>query len=173
MNRPPEAVVDAARLRPRFSLELPVSASEAVSRLRAGLDTPELREITRTAGSCADFLVDESDRRIWSPRLSVRIEEAPDGSILQGRYSPRPDVWTGFMFVYFLVVFLIVFGATLGWVQHASDERAWGYWAVPAGLIVIGVIHLLSYLGQRRAADQMRELRGRLDSVLDRQFGDG
>ena len=42
---------------------------------------------------------------------------------------------------------------------------------MPVGLLIIAGIHLLSYLGQRRAADQMRELRGRLDSVLDGQFG--
>jgi hypothetical protein len=171
LNRPADVPVDAARMRPRFSVELPVSAEEAVRRLRDGLDTPELRNCTRTAGSCADFHVDDEVRRIWSPRLAVRIEEAPGGSVLHGRFSPRPDVWTGFMFVYFLVAFLIVFGATFGWVQQASGEPAWGYWAVPVGLLVIVGIHLLSYLGQRRAADQMRELRGRLDSVLDGQFG--
>jgi hypothetical protein len=158
LNRPADVPVDAARMRPRFSVELPVSAEEAVRRLRDGLDTPELRNCTRTAGSCADFHVDDEVRRIWSPRLAVRIEEAPGGSVLHGRFSPRPDVWTGFMFVYFLV-------------QQASGEPAWGYWAVPVGLLVIVGIHLLSYLGQRRAADQMRELRGRLDSVLDGQFG--
>ncbi len=172
MTGPPDAMVDAARMRPRFTVELPVPAEEAVKRLRHGLDAPELRSCTRAAGSCADFMVDDSDRRVWSPRLAVRIEEAAAGSLLHGRFSPRPDVWTGFMFVYFLFAFLLVFGATLGWVQQASGEPAWGYWAVPVGLLVIAGIHLLSYLGQRRAADQMRELRGRLDSVLDSQFGD-
>jgi hypothetical protein len=172
VNLPPDVRMDAARMRPRFSVDLPVPTEEAIRRLREGLDTPELRECTRSAGSCADFLVDDEDRKIWSPRLAVRIEEAPGGSKLHGRFSPRPDVWTGFMFVYFLVAFLIVFGATLGWVQGASGESAWGYWAVPIGLLTIAVIHLLSYLGQRRAADQMRELRSRLDSVLDVQFGD-
>ena len=89
------------------------------------------------------------------------------------RFSPRPDVWTGFMFVYFLVVFLIVFGATLGYVQQVSDEAAWGYWAVPSGLLIIACIHGASYVGQRLAAAQMLELRDRLESVLSRQFGAG
>ncbi len=75
------------------------------------------------------------------------------------------------MFLYFVMVFLVVFGATLGYVQQVSDETTWGYWAVPIGLVIIACIHGASYLGQRLAAGQMHELRGRLDQVLSRQFG--
>jgi uncharacterized iron-regulated membrane protein len=163
--------VGAARMRPKFSVELPVAADEAMRRLRDGLDTPELRACCMTAGRTADLMVDRSERKVWSPRLTVRIDDSPDGSTMRCRFSPRPDVWTGFMFVYFLVVFLIVFGATLGYVQQVSDETAWGYWAVPIGLVIIACIHGASYLGQRLAAGQMHELRGRLDQVLSRQFG--
>lgn len=157
-------------MRPKFILELPLPADEAILRIREGLDTPELRDSTMIAGRHAEFLVDGPQRRVWSPRLTVRIDDAPGGSTLRGRFSPRPDVWTGFMFVYFLVVFVIIFGATLGYVQQASDLTAWGYWAVPIGLLIVAGIHIASYVGQRLGADQMGELRGRLESVLSRQF---
>ncbi len=170
MSDPVDVNVNVSRLRPTFTLELPLPADEAVLRIREGIDRQELRESTMAAGHYAEFLVDEADRRVWSPRLSVRIEEAPSGSTLRGRFSPRPDVWTGFMFLYFLVVFGICFGATLGYVQQASDETAWGYWVVPVGLLTITGIHLAGYVGQRLGSDQMRELRGRLDAVLSRQF---
>ena len=77
------------------------------------------------------------------------------------------------MFVYFVVVILIVFGAMLGYVQQVSDEAAWGYWAVPIGLLIIACIHVASYVGQRLATAQMYELRGRLEWVVARQFGAG
>ena len=170
MNDLPDVGIDAARLRPKFDLDFPVPADEAMERIRQGLDTPELRHRTMSAGRHAEFHVDASERKVWSPRLTVQVEDAPGGSSLRGRFAPRADVWTGFMFVYFLVVFLIVFGATLGYVEQVSDETPWGYWAIPAGLAVIAGIHGLSYLGQRLAEDQMRELRGQLDSVLSRQF---
>jgi len=166
-----ELNVGAARMRPKFVVELPLPADEAIVRIRHGLDTPELRETTMAAGRHAEFHVEVSERKVWSPRLTVRIEEALDGATLHGRFSPRADVWTGFMFVYFLVVFLILFGATLGYVQQVSVETPWGYWAIPVGLAVIAGIHGLSYLGQRKAGEQMRELRRRLDAVLSRQFG--
>jgi hypothetical protein len=170
MNDVPDVGIDAARLRPRFDLDLPVPADEAIQRIRQGLDTPELRHTTMSAGRHAEFQVEALEKKVWSPRLTIQVEDAPGGSSLRGRFAPRADVWTGFMFIYFLVVFLILFGATLGYVQQISDETPWGYWAIPAGLAVIGGIHALSYLGQRLAEDQMRELRRQLDMVLTRQF---
>ncbi len=173
MHDPPDVSLDAARLRPRFSVELPVPGDETVLRLHEGLGTPEMQGTSMAAGRHADLMVERSERRVWSPRLNVRIEDSPGGSTLRCRFSPRPDVWTGFMFVYFVMVFVVVFGATLGYVQQVSDEPAWGYWGVPAGLLVIGGIHLAGYVGQRLAANQMRELRGRLELVVARQFGVG
>jgi len=131
-------------MRPQFSVELPVPVDEAVLRLREGLEAPELHGSSMAAGRSADLLVDRSERRVWSPRLTVRIDDSPGGSIMRCRFSPRPDVWTGFMFVYFVVVILIVFGATLGYVQQVSDQAAWGYWAVPIGLPIIACIHVAS-----------------------------
>ncbi len=172
MNERPDVNIDVARLRPKFDIELSVPADEAIERIRRGLDSPELNRTTMSAGRHAEFHVEGLARKVWSPRLTVQVEDAPGGSSLRGRFAPRADVWTGFMFVYFLVVFLILFGATLGYVQQVSDETPWGYWAIPGGLLVIGGIHALSYLGQRRAADQMRQLRGQLDAVMATQFDD-
>ena len=170
MRESPNTSVDATRLRPKFSIELPVGADEAIVRLREGFDSPELHGVSMVAGLHAELLVDRAERRLWSPRLTVRLEDSPAGSELRCRFSPRPDVWTGFMFVYFLLVFLVVFGATLGYVQQVSNETAWGFWAIPVGLTLIACIHLASYVGQRLAAPQMRELRERLESVLTGRF---
>ena len=171
MRDPSDTPLDPARLRPRFSFELPVPADEAILRLREGLDAPDTGGQSMAAGRHIEFLVDRADRRIWSPRLAVRVDDSPPGSVALARFSPRPDIWTGFMFVYFVMVFAVVFGATFGYVQQVSGERPWGYWGVPLGLLVIGGIHLAGYVGQRLAADQMLELRGRLDAILERQLG--
>ena len=151
-------------MRPKFSVELPVSADEAMLRLREGFETAELHATSTVAGRCVDLMVDRTERRVWSPRLSIEIDNSTSGSTMRCRFSPRPDVWTGFMFVYFAVVFLIVFGATLGYVQQLSGEAAWGYWAVPSGMVIIAGIHGASYAGQKLAAAQMFELRGMLES---------
>lgn len=163
---------ESLRMRPRFTIEVPMPAAEAVVLLREGLHAPDLSASTMAAGSWAEFLVDPEERRIWSPRLAVHVEDRPEGAVLQARFSPRPDIWTLIMFVYFLMATAIVFGATLGYVQWVSNTPTWGFWAIPIGLLVVVGLHGASLVGQRLGQDQMRELRERLDTLVDRQFGD-
>jgi len=159
-------------MRPRFAIEIPNPPDEAILCLREGLESSVYSAATMAAGSWAEFLVPADQRRVWSPRLSVHIEAHQDGSIMRARFSPRPDIWTGIMFLYFLMATIILFGATLGYVQWASDESAWGFWAIPAGILVIMALHGASLVGQRLGQDQMRDLRDRFEAVVDRQFGD-
>ena len=156
-----------AKLRPTFTLDLSVPADEAIRRIRLVLAETDLSDSTISAGRCAEFFVDDVDRRLWSPYLSVYIEPRAEGSLLRGRFSPRPDLWTPLMFVYILTLFVMLFGAVLGYVQWASSEAAWGFWFVPGGLALLGSLHLASVVGQRKGASQMEELRRRLDRVLD------
>lgn len=163
---------DVLRMRPRFAIEVPIPVEDAVLLIREGLETSAYSAATMAAGSWAEFLVPADQRKIWSPRLSVHVEPHSEGSIIRARFSPRPDIWTGIMFLYFLMATIILFGTTLGYVQWASNEPAWGFWAIPAGILVIVGLHGASLVGQRLGQDQMRELRDRFEAVVDRQFGD-
>jgi hypothetical protein len=86
---------------------------------------------------------------------------------LFARFAPHPEVWTFFMFLYFLVAFVVLFGATFGFVQWASGEAAWALWAVWTGLPVLGLCHLASDLGSRWGQDQMHELKAILKEVVE------
>ena len=95
----------------------------------------------------------------------MRLDHEKVGSSIFGRFAPKPEVWTFFMFLYVLVAFLALFGAVFGYVQWASNEPPWGLWAVWIGIPLLGLLHLASYVGQRLGKDQMEELRSRLDEV--------
>lgn len=163
---------DVLRMRPRFEIEVLVPPDEAILLLRQGLEASTNSAATMAAGSWAEFLVPAGEQRIWSPRLAVHVEDHAGGAILSARFSPRPDIWTGIMFLYFLMATSIIFGATLGYVQWASHEPAWGFWAIPVGFLIIVGIHAASLVGQHLGQQQMRDLRDRLETLVDRQFGD-
>lgn len=157
----------APLLRPTFSVSLALPRDEAIAAIRARLtETPEMAGRWRGKGLWAELYLPDAERRIWSPYLSIRIDEGQEGSLLFGRFAPRPEVWTFFMFLYFLVAFIVLFGATLGYVQWASGEAAWGLWAVWIGLPLIAAIHGASAVGARLGQDQMRRLRLELDDLL-------
>lgn len=159
--------MEKPHLRPTFSVPLELGREEAIDRIREGfVARAELQGRWRGKGRWAELYVDESDKRIWSPHLSIRIDHGDSGSTLFGRFAPHPEIWTFVMFLYFAVAFLVLFGATFGYVQWASNEPAWGLWAVWLGLPFIASLHLASWIGQRLGQDQMRALQEVLWEVL-------
>jgi hypothetical protein len=158
----------APLIRPTFELELPLERDEAISALRQRLtDAPAYAGRWRAKGRWAELYVPEPERRVWSPYLAIRLTGTPEGCTLFGRFGPHPEVWTFFMFLYVLVAFLVLFGATLGYVQWASDAAAWGLWAVWIGVPMLLLIHTASAVGARLGQAQMARLRGELDELLE------
>jgi hypothetical protein len=165
---PPQAsTVDAPHLRPAFDVELDLDPDTAMAELRQRLDaTPRTRRC-QSRGRCAELFVDDEDRHLWSPYLSVQAEPAPGGRTrLHGRFAPHPEVWTFFMFAYGVAWFAVLFGGALGYAQWASHEAAWGLWGVWVGLPMVAALHAVSELGQRLGHEQMVELRERLDGLV-------
>jgi len=169
---------DAPRLRPTFTIPLAVERDEAIARIREGLDAavPSNRWVGK--GRWAELHVPGEERRIWSPQLSVRIDDFdahhrsgghPAGTtcVVFGRYAPRPEVWTGFVFLYAAIAFIVVLGAIFGYVQWASNESPWGLWAVAVGVPILVGLHIGSWFGQRWSQDQMAELRDILEPVVE------
>jgi hypothetical protein len=131
------------------------------------LESQGIRCRGTAARRCAELFVAESERRFWSPHLSIQVEDKDNGSVLSGRFSPRAEVWTLIMFVYFLMAFAVVFGSAYGYVQWLLGETPWGLLAVPAGIAVIVLLHIASIVGQRLSEDQMEMLRERLNVLLE------
>jgi len=160
--------VDAPELRPTFSVPLDLPREVAIERIRAGLVAREqLAGRWRGKGRWAEIFVPEAEKRVWSPHLSIRVDHAEGGSSVFGRFAPDPEIWTLFMFVYFAVAFLVLFGATFAYVQWVSGEPAWALWAVWLGVPTIGLLHLASAAGQRLGRQQMRELLETFWEVLE------
>lgn len=157
---------DPTRLRPTFKLHLELPREDAIELLRARLASSRSRDCWSGKGRWCEIHLPREEQRVWSPHLSLRLDHEEAGSSIFGRFAPKAEVWTFFMFLYVLVAFLVLFGATFGYVQWASGEPAWGLWAVWVGIPVLGLLHLASYLGQRLGRTQMEELKSRLDEVV-------
>ncbi|MDE3002654.1 MAG: hypothetical protein OXU33_12880 [Gemmatimonadota bacterium] len=161
--------MSSVRMRPTFRVRVRVSADRdaAIDRIREILESDE-RFVGRWRGKgrWAEVYVSHGGRKLWSPHLSIRLDEEPDGCTLFGRFAPHPEAWTFFMFLYFAFVFGVVFGGVLGYVQWASNEPAWGLWAVSIGVPAIVVIHVAGWIGQHLGYDQIVSLKDEIDEVL-------
>ena len=168
---------ETPRLRPTFTIPLRPEREEAIERIRDGLAAAVPANRWLGKGRWAELHVPGEEQRIWSPQLSVRIDDfdahhraaghpTESGCVLFGRFAPRPEVWTGFVFLYGAVAFLTLLGAIFGYVQWASDEPAWGFGAAAIGIPILGALHVASWLGQRWSHGQMVELRDILEPVV-------
>jgi len=159
--------MDAPKLRPTFTIPLALPREKAIEQLREGLVAQvALSGRWRGKGRWAEIHVAEAERKLWSPHISVRVDQTEGGSAIFGRFAPHPEVWTFFMFLYFGVAFLVLFGGTFAYVQWASHEPAWAMWSVWIGIPVLGLLHLASWVGQRLGQSQMEALKAELDELL-------
>lgn len=159
--------MEGAHLRPTFDIDLELGPDDAMSALRRRMEAEPRTRRCQSKGRCAEFFLDDDERRLWTPYLSVQAEHAPDGGTrLHGRFAPYPEVWTFFMFAYGVAWFAVLFGAAFGYAQWASGEGAWGLWGVWIGLPAVVLLHAGSALGQRLGAPDMVELRARLDHLV-------
>ena len=86
--------------------------------------------------------------------------------VLHGRFSPRPNVWTGFMAVYGVLSLVGLGGVMLGWAQTTVDEYPWGFWLGPAALALIAFVYGAAVIGQGLTQDEMYLLRNFVDRMV-------
>lgn len=169
-------------MRPTFELRVPLPRDAVVQHLGALLERDEHPVRGSGVGHHLLVTVPERDRHFWSPWLSIEVHDddddergdAPaDGARVEGRFSPSPAIWTGFMMTWIalatLAFFVVVFGVAQWMMDH--DPSALIFLALLAPLAV--ALYWSSRVGQRLAHDQMHELydtlTGALEAATDRE----
>ena len=161
------------KMQPTFTLEVPGKAEQALVELRRAIKSPELEGLAESAGPCLDFKIEAADRRFWSPHLSISLSDHESGATeIHGRFSPRPEIWTMIMAVYFGTLTLAFFAAIYGYVQWSLGHTPWALIVVPTGIALIAALHLASLIGQGLSSDQMELLRSRFDRAVEIAFGE-
>lgn len=148
-------------VRPRFEIEFVSDPDDVMAGIRGRLpDCPHCTGMS--VGRHAELFVPESEKRVWSPWLSVTAHEHDGGTTLTGRFAPHPNIWTLYLFCGFGLGFALLVGTTWGYAQWATERTPWALLAVPAVVISGTALYLASQLGQRLGAEQMDRLRDAL-----------
>lgn len=155
----------ARLVRPRFDIELISSPDEVMEVVRDRLpDCPHCTGMS--VGRHAELFVPETDRRIWSPWLSVTAHERDDGTVLSGRFAPHPSIWTLYLFCSFALGFALLVGTTWGYAQWATEGTPWALATIPVVAILGILLYAASQVGQRLGADQMDDLQNALGELI-------
>lgn len=147
-------------LRPTFERPVEGIAPDAVAaRISAGLSESGLPH--RRAGGHFQIWLPDGQRRTWSPWLHLdvlAVPEDPARSVLFGRYTPAPSLWTGFMLTYLALATVAVGGALFGYSQWLVGEAPTGLWLVLFAAAVGLLLLASSRVGQRLAREEMLAL---------------
>ena len=150
-------------MRPRFELQLPVDRKRWLGALKSLLDTEEGTLRGQVFRKHAVVQMRDRERTFWSPYLNLEVEDEPDGSAIQGRFSPHPNVWTMFMGVYILLAIIALGGLSYGIVQYTLGQSPWAFVIVPGAVAMFGFVYGATLIGQGLGAQQMYTMRSLVD----------
>ncbi len=161
------------RMRPSFTLEVACRVEDAMeilgTRLGANAHGVEGSFSRRHGVRC----MPEANRRFWSPCLDLTIEEIAerlqDGSPVVrvwGTFSPRAEIWTGFVFAIGILAIVAFASLFFGIAQILSGHPPWA-WVVPVLAPVLATgIYVSALVGQGLAAADMHHMRAYVEACL-------
>jgi len=158
-------------MRPTFTLPVKGDGQKVLANLDGLLARDRDRITGQVVRGHACLRVARDQRSLLSPFLNLELVAPADdddtGALLKGRFSPHPNVWTGFMAVYIFLVCVAITGGVLGWAQLTVDEYAWGFWLIPAAAALYAFVYGAAVIGQGLTADEMYELRAMVDEACE------
>lgn len=156
-------------LRPRFSIELSASAHEVCERFSEAFKN----KTTTLKGSIVAghifIRIPAKDDHFWSPQLHLEVVELTDQrSELKGLFGPKPQVWTLFMFVHFILAVGFIGFLAMLYSKFTLKESP----VFPISMLVgIAIVWLLLYLfgnfGKETGKKQMKRLHDFMINVID------
>lgn len=147
-------------LRPRFSFHIEMEAEKAVARIQEYISGVERRYKIKVVDFHMFIDIPDKYAHFWSPQLHIElIEKEGGGATVKGLFGPKPNVWTLFMFLHFLVGGAFVSFVAMLYIRHSLDQPI----ALPVVMtIALPIVWILLYvfgrLGRDTGKKQMKEL---------------
>ena len=155
-------------MRPTFEVEVPQAADELQSRIGSELKKPEWRGISKCYGNYCELHVPEAETRYWSPHLTMYLEGDQSKTHILCRYSPRIEVWTFVCVIYMALSFTAFFSMIYTFSLWLNGEFSWMGLVPPIAVGGIGLLYLVSRIGQQWSAHQMVWLHAEFDKLMSR-----
>jgi len=156
-------------LRPRFSIDLQENSKDLQKRIEDYLASEACKFKTKVSEDHFFIDVPEKKSHFWSPQLHFEIEKIDEkSSTIKGLFGPKPQVWTLFMFVHFIVATMFLGFGVMAYVRHRLDESLFFPVAMLIALPLIWVLlYFLGSIGKETGKSQMKELHDFLIDIIE------
>lgn len=157
-------------MRPTFEMELPYSKEEVIRRIGVELKKPNRNNTCLLFDQYAELHIPESDIRYWSPHLSLSFDGDGIHTRVHGRFAPRQEVWTLVWVIYLVLAFSAFFSSVFECAFWMMGQSSWFGLAAILALVGIGLLYLVSQIGQLLSADQMIALKSDWQRLIEGAF---
>lgn len=156
-------------LRPRFKIEIDEPKDQILNRFKSNLKTDDCLYCSKIVDDHIFLDVPTKESHFWSPQLHLEIEEDTDKkAIIKGLFGPKPQVWTLFMFVHFIIgIAFIIFS-----VMAYSRWSLKGNMAFPMTMVIVLpilwiILYFLGQIGKKTGHKQIEELHDFMLNTID------
>ncbi len=154
------------RMRPHFEMPVTDDGSAVFARLNDLLAEPKAPFMGHVLPQHAYLRLPRDQRTMLSPNLDLELlTDAHGETILHGRFSPHPSVWTGFLALFATLGLLGLCGLMYGLAQLTVQETPWAMLAAPISVALIAFVYGAAFIGQGLSTDQMYALRAFVERV--------
>ncbi|GGG91023.1 hypothetical protein GCM10011416_04440 [Polaribacter pacificus] len=157
-------------LRPRFQLEIAQSSTVVLEEFSKVLKEKSCEYPSKFSDGHVAIDVPVKQAHFWSPQLNVEVISVTDSScLIKGLFGPKPQVWTLFMFVHFVLGFLFLCFAVVLYVRVRLGEA----YIMPLMLLIfIPLLWILLYflgrIGKGTGQPQMEDLHQLLIKIIEK-----
>lgn len=151
-------------LRPRFYLEVNLPESIIPERIENGFKRAGKKYTTKIVDHHIFLGVPEEESHFWSPQLHIEvIKKSESHSTIKGLFGPKPQVWTLFMFIHFIIgSAFLAFGITL-YVKYTLGDS----FVLPLiMIIVLPLVWILLYFLGRVGKDAGKKQMEKMHALL-------
>lgn len=116
------------------------------------------------------------NRRFWSPCLDLTVGDAEPTSSgdretdetvkVWGTFSPRPEIWTGFVFAVGTLTILSILSLFFGIAQMMLGHAPWALLIPLVALLIASGIYASALVGQGLSGDDMYRMRAFVDACV-------
>ncbi len=156
-------------LRPRFSIDLEGDFEDILKHFSNELEKEECKIRGNIIDGHIFLSVPKKDEHFWSPQLHLEIlEKTTNESLLKGLFGPKPQVWTLFMFIHFIIgVSFLGFGVMLYSKMSLNESMVFPLVMMISLPLIWTLLYFLGKIGKATGKNQMKELHDFMISVIN------
>ena len=147
-------------LRPRFSIDLDENSEFILNRFSNAFKKEEVTFRGSIVDGHVFISVPKKEEHFWSPQLHLEVlEKQENTSELKGLFGPKPQVWTLFMFVHFVIGTLFLGFCVLFYTKMSLKEPIVFPLIMMIFLPLLWVLfYFLGKIGKDKGKSQMQDL---------------